>query len=175
MRRALACLIAVLSLAVAVGASEAVPSCPATISGVDPGLQRVYAEFKRSMESSPLAWRLGRPVSCEARADGSAIHLTYASPTGARLEAHRDPAIEFTEQRLSEKGMSTPVAVALLQRTERWAFGDKGCSIAWTHRAESEATPGGREIVYRGHDCNCQARVLYVGHAVTAVIFRSAC
>ena len=80
---------------------------------------------------SPLARRLGRPVSCDARADSGAIRLTYESPTGAKLEAHRDPAIEFTEQRLSETGMSGQTAVALLQRTERWAFGDQGCSIAW--------------------------------------------
>jgi hypothetical protein len=163
------------SVAVAAGASETATPCPATITAADPEVQRAYAAFRRSVESSPLAWRLGRPVACVVRVDGSAIHLTYTSPVSATLEAQRDAAIEFTEQHYTEKGMSPEVAVSLLQRTERWAFGATGCGITWTQRAESEATPGGREIVYRGRDCNCQARVRYVGHAVTAVIFRSAC
>lgn len=180
MRRGVAWPIVVLSLAVATGASGAavnLPSCPETISASDPALQRTYAEFKRSVESSPLARRLGRPVSCDARADGGAIRLTYASPTGAKLEAHRDPAIEFTEQRLSENGMSEQAAAALLQHTERWAFGDKGCSIAWTKPPTREAgpTPGARELVYRGDECNCQARLVYDGNVLTGLVFRSAC
>ena len=180
MRAGVAWPIAVLSLAVAAGASGAavtLPSCPETISASDPALQRTYAEFKRSVESSPLARRLGRPVSCDARADGGAIRLTYESPTGAKLEAHRDPAIEFTEQRLSEKGMSRQAAVALLQRTERWAFGDKGCAIAWKKRPaiEPDPTRGTRELVYRGDACNCQARLVYAGNVLTGLVFRSAC
>jgi hypothetical protein len=180
MRAGVAWPIAVLSLAVSAGASGVavnLPSCPETISASDPALQRTYAEFKRSVESSPLAARLGRPVLCDARADGDAIRLTYQSPTGAKLEAHRDQAIEFTEQRLNEKGMSRQAAVALLQRTEQWAFGDKGCSIAWRKRPVREADPasGSRELVYRGHDCNCQARLVYGGNALTGLVFRSAC
>jgi hypothetical protein len=178
--------ITVLSLAVVAGASAAagasgagvkLRSCPETISASDPELQRTYAEFKRSVESSPLAGHLGRPVSCDARADGGAIRLTYESPTGAKLEAHRDPALEFTEQRLSEKGMSRPAALALLQRTERWAFGDKGCSIAWKKRPamEADATRGTREYAYRGDDCNCQARLVYGGKVLRWLVFRSAC
>ena len=180
MRHGVARPIAVLWLAVAAGASEAAvnrSSCPETISAADPALQRTYAQFKRSVESSPLARRLGRPVSCEARADGGAIQLTYESSAGAKLVAHRDPAIEFTEQRLSERGMTRPAAVALLQRTERWAFGDKGCSIAWTKPPEggAAASRGRRELVYRGEDCNCQARLVYAGTTLTGVAFLSAC
>jgi hypothetical protein len=180
MRRGVAWPIAVLSFAVAAGASGAavnLPSCPETISASDPGLQRIYAEFKRSVESSPLARRLGRPVSCDARADAGAIRLTYESHTGAKLEAHREPAIEFTEQRLSEKRMSGQAAVALLQRTERWAFGDKCCSLAWKKPPAREAgpTPGTRELVYRGDECNCQARLVYGGNVLIALVFSSAC
>jgi hypothetical protein len=180
MRPGVAWPIAVLSLAVASGAPEAAvkrSACPATISGADPGLQRTYVQFKRSVESSPLARRLGRAVSCEARADGGAIQLTYESSTGAKLVAHRDPALESTEQRLSERGMTREAAVALLQRTERWAFGDKGCSIAWTKPPEGGAAVigGRRDLVYRGDDCNCQARLVYSGNALTEVVFLSAC
>ena len=182
MRAGVAWRIAVLSLAVAASASGAavkVQSCPETISASDPELQRTYAEFKRSVESSPLAGHLGRTVSCDARADDGAIRLTYESPTGAKLEAHRDPALEFTEQRLSEKGLSRQAALALLQRTERWAFGDKGCSIAWKKRPamEADTDPGTRtrEYVYRGEDCNCQAHLVYDGNVLTGLVFRSAC
>ena len=62
MRAGVAWRIAVLSLAVAASASGAavkVQSCPETISASDPELQRTYAEFKRSVESSPLAGHLG--------------------------------------------------------------------------------------------------------------------
>ena len=180
MRRVVAWPIAILSLAVASVAAEAAvnrSSCPVTISAADPALQRTYVEFKRSVESSPLARRLGRAVSCQARADGGAIRLTYESVTGAKLVAHRDPAIEHTEQRLSEKGMTREAAVALLQRTERWAFGDKGCAIAWTKPPEAgtAANGGRRELVYRGDDCNCQARLVYAGATLTGVAFLSAC
>ena len=180
MRAGVAWRIAVLSLAVAAGASGAAAklrSCPETISESNPELQRTYAEFKRSIESSPLVGHLGRTVSCDARADDGAIRLTYESPTGAKLEAHRDQAIEFTEQRLSDNGLSRQAALALLQRTERWAFGDKGCSIAWKKRPalEADTTRGSRELVYRGEACNCQARLVYGGNVVTGLVFRSAC
>ena len=73
--------------------------------------------------------------------------------------------------------MSRQAALALLQRTERWAFGDKGCSIAWKNRPamEADTTRGTREYVYRGDDCNCQARLVYGGKILTGLVFRSAC
>lgn len=171
---------AVLCLVVAVGTAAAAghpPSCPETITGSDLVLQHAYAEFKRSVESSPLLRYLGRPLSCDARADGGAVRLVYESPTGARLEALRDPALELTELRLSEKVLSGPTALALLQRTERWAFGVKGCAIAWTRPSAREArpSPGRQELVYQGEACNCQARLVEEGGVLTGVIFRSAC
>jgi hypothetical protein len=104
---------------------------PETITTTDPALQRSYADFKRSLELSPLVRLLGRPVSCAVSVDDGSIRLGYVSSEGAKLEAQHDPAIEFTEQRLTASGLSRKTAVAVLQRTERWAFGDKGCSIAW--------------------------------------------
>jgi hypothetical protein len=108
--------------------------------------------------------------------DGS-IRLEYVSSKGAKLEARRDPAIEFTEQRLSATGLSRKTAVALLQRTERWAFGDKGCSISWKKSPTREAGPtaDSRELAYRGDVCNCQGRIVYTGNTLTGLVFRSAC
>ena len=172
--------IAVLSTAVAAGASGSpvnLASCPETISISDPERQRAYAEFKRSIEGSPFARHLGRRVSCEVRADDGSIRLTYKSPTGAKLDALRDSTIELTEQRLNERGLAGKAAMTLLQRTETWAFGDKGCSIAWQNSPDRLAgpTPGSNELVYRGENCNCQARLVYSGDRLTGLVFRSAC
>jgi hypothetical protein len=172
--------IAALSIAVAAcgpGSAVNTPSCPETISTSDPALQRTYAEFKRNIESGPFARYLDHPLSCEARADDGAIRLTYESATGGKLEARRDPAIEFTEQRLSSSGLSEKAALGLLQSAERWAFGEKGCSIAWQKSPDREAgaTPDSRELAYRGHDCNCQGRLVYSGNVLTGLVFRSAC
>jgi hypothetical protein len=180
MRWGAAASIAVVALAVAACAPDPgvkPPSCPGTISTPDPALQRNYAEFKRSVESSPLARQLAEPIACRARTDDGRIQLNYESARGGRLEARRDPAIESTEQRLSLAGLSEPAALALLQRTEQWAFGDEGCSIAWKNSPEKEAgaAPDSREEIYRGEGCNCQARLVYRGEVLTALIFRSAC
>lgn len=180
MRPTLGWAIVLLFLSAAAGATASPgkpSSCPATLGASDPTLQRAYAELKRSVESSPLARHLGRPVSCAARVDDGAIRLTYESPTGARLETYRDPTIELTEQRLSEKHLSRSTAVALLQRTERWAFGDKGCGIAWNASPTSEVgpAPSRRGLVYGGGECNCQARLEYDDGVLTETVFRSAC
>jgi hypothetical protein len=172
--------IAVLAIAMTAGASGSgvsTSSCPETISTSDPALQRSYAEFKRSLESSPLVLRLGRPASCAARAHDGSILVEYVSSKGAKLEAQHDPAIELTEQRLSETGLSRKSAVALLQRTERWAFGEKGCSIVWKESPAREAgtAPDSWELAYRGDVCNCQGRLVYTENALTSLIFRSAC
>ena len=180
LRRDIAWRIAVLSIGIAAGASGAGTrpmSCPETISTSDPTLQRNYADFKRSLELSPLVSHLGQPLSCAARAEEGSIRLEYVSSKGAKLEARRDPAIEFTEQRLSATGLSRKTAVALLQRAERWAFGDKGCSILWKKSPIREAGPNAdsHELVYRGDICNCQGRLVHMGNALTSLVFRSAC
>jgi hypothetical protein len=172
--------IGAVALIVAASAADAAVSaspCPETVATADADLQRAYVEFRRSVQSSPLVRYPGRPVACTARVDGGALRLTYQSPSGARFEAQRDPAIELTEQRLSETGVPRAAGLALLQRTERWAFGDRGCAIAWKAAPEEEAgpAPGHRALVYRGEDCNCQARLVYRGAVLTDLIFRSAC
>jgi hypothetical protein len=171
---------AVLSIAIAAGASAAevsAPSCPPAVSATDPALQRAYAEFRRSVDSSPFARYPGRRASCSARVEGGSIRLEYVFMNGARLDAKRDPAIEYTEQRLDVTGLAQKTALALLQRTERWAFGEKGCGISWKISPEREngSAPGRREVVYRGEACNCQGRLVFSGEVLTGLIFRSAC
>ncbi len=171
MRPTLGWAIVLLVLGAAAGATASPgnpSSYPATLGASDPTLQQAYAA---------LARHLGRPVSCAARVVDGAIRLTYESPTGARLETYRDPTIELTEQRPSEKDLSRSTAVALLQRTERWAFGDKGCGIAWNAAPTSEVgpAPGRRGLVYGGGECNCQARLEYEDAVLTETVFRSAC
>jgi len=125
----------------------------------------------------------GRDVTIEAGASvwpGTVLRGdqdNYVKLVASVTNATNVQSIEFTEQRLSEKGMSRQAALALLQRTERWAFGDKGCAIAWKNRPPMEADPprGTRELVYRGEDCNCQARLVYAGNVLTGLVFRSAC
>jgi hypothetical protein len=159
------------------GSSVTMRSCPETLSTSDLPLQQSYAEFKRTIESSPFARHLSQPLSCKARVDDGSIRLVYESGKGDKLEAQRERAIEATETRLTSRGLSEDAGLALLQRTEQWAFGEKGCSIAWKKAPDKEAgpTPNSRELVYRGDDCNCQGRLVYTGNTLSSLIFRSAC
>jgi hypothetical protein len=169
--------VAIAIAACAPGAAVKTPSCPETISTSDFALQQSYAEFKRTIESSPFAHHLDQPLSCEVRVDDGSIRLVYESSKGDKLEAQRERTIEATEARLTSRGLSQTAGLALLQSTERWAFGEKGCSIAWQKAPDREAgpTPDSRELVYRGDDCNCQGRLVYSGNTLTGLIFRSAC
>jgi hypothetical protein len=171
---------ATVSIAIAAcapGSAVTTRSCPETISTSDLTLQQSYAEFKRTIESGPFARHLDQPLACEARVDDGSIRLVYQSSKGDKLEAQRERAIEATETRLTSRGLSENTGLALLQRTEHWAFGEKGCSIAWQKAPDREAgsTPDSRELVYRGDDCSCQGRLVYSGNSLIGLIFRSAC
>jgi hypothetical protein len=170
----------VLTIAIPACAGEPVTgasSCPRTISASAPALQQQYAEFRQSIESAPFARGLGPPLACSVRGEGDSVWLEYTYAKGARLEAHRDSAIELTELRLTRAGLSRKAARALLQRAERWAFGAKGCGIPWNKPPAREpgATPESHDLAYRGADCSCQARLEYNGTALTGLVFRSAC
>jgi len=173
-------LIASLSVVIAAcsaGGGADSSSCPEIISAADPALQQVYVEFKRSIEAGPIVGALGRPSACKARADNGSVRIEYAFAEGGKLEAHRDPAIEFTEQRLTKRGLSRNAALALLQRTEQWAFDGKGCNIPWMQPPTEEAGPGpnAKDLAYRGDVCNCQGRLEFTGDELTGLVFRSAC
>lgn len=161
--------------AAGVGADSS--SCPAVLSAADPALRRAYVEFRQSIEAGPIVGALGRPSTCRARVDNGTVRLEYAFAEGATLEAHRDPAIEFTEQRLTKRGLARTTALALLQRTEQWAFGGKGCNIPWMQppTEESGAAPDAKDLTYRGDVCNCQGRLEFTGGVLMGLVFRSAC
>lgn len=151
--------------------------CPGTISTSEPELQQQYAEFRQSIESAPFARSLGPPLTCAVRANGGSVRLEYEYAQGGKLEAQRDSAIEFTEQRLTRAGLSREAALILLQRTERWAFDGKECGIPWEKPPEREpgATRDSYDLAYRGTVCNCQGRLEYNGAVLTGLVFRSAC
>jgi hypothetical protein len=180
MRHAIGLLAVILSIAISSRAAEPgadTSSCPRTLSTSEPALQQQYAEFRQSIESAPFARRLGSPLACAVRAEGGSVWLEYKYAKGGKLEAHRDSAIELTEQRLTKAGLYKTTALILLQRTERWAFDGKGCGIAWKKAPAREpgATPDSHDLAYRGADCNCQGRLEYNGAALTGLVFRSTC
>jgi hypothetical protein len=140
-------------------------------------LQRTYVEFRQMLESGPAARLLGPAISCRAREEEGALRLEYEFAGGAKLEAHRDSAIELTAQRLTGAGLSPEGGLALLQRMEQQAFGQAGCDIAWQDPPAQEPglAPGSSVLVYRGAVCNCQARLELAGGRAAALEFRSAC
>lgn len=173
-------LLAILFTAVPAAAAEAPAGraqCPQAIGAGDSALQQGYVEFQRRIEAGPFFARFGRPVSCQARAEGDSISLMYEFPNGTTLEARRDPAIEHTEVHLARTRLSKQAALTFLRRTERWFFGGQRCGIAWTKppSIEAGATPDRKDRVYRGDACNCQGRLEYTGAVITGLVFRSAC
>jgi hypothetical protein len=151
-------------------------ACRAAIAAVDSATQRSYLEFRQSIEAGPIFRAAGRVRSCDARADGSSIRLDYEFANGGALKARRDPVLELTEQQLTTTRISKKDALATLQRTEKWAFGEHGCGIAWQSPDEEPgAAPGTFELAYRGDSCNCQSRLVYREQRLTALGFRSAC
>jgi hypothetical protein len=173
----LSALLLIVVAACAAGAGGSASSCPVSISPSDPALQQTYIDFKRSLESGPIIRAFGPPASCQARLHNGSIWLEYELAQGGKLEAHRDPAIELTEQRLTKTGLSRNIALALLQRTEQWAFDGKGCNIPWTQPPAEEAgsTPNAKDLAYRGDVCNCQGRLEFTGDVLRGLVFRSAC
>jgi hypothetical protein len=67
-------------------------------------------------------------------------------------------------------------AIALLKSAERYEYGSDGCAIVWRKAAEeSAALDGGREAVYRGDSCNCQARITSRHSYAVVLVLKSAC
>lgn len=156
-------------------------TCPGTLAGAEEVLQQQYGEFRQSLEKGPfyrtLVKRLGSVQTCSARAEESAIILSYGFAGGASLTAKRDPSIEFSEQRIIVSDLGQPEAVDLLRDAERDFFSTDGCGICWQKAPEKETDPtsSAYELVYRGDVCNCQGRLIYQEGALTALVFRSAC
>ena len=155
--------------------------CAGDISEASPNVRKEYDSFKRRVETGPfyraLGQRLGSPRSCRHSVQSGGLRLAYSFPSNGTLVVQIDPRIEFSEERLNLRGLTETDAKALLQAGEAATFGAQGCGILWQRPAiEGPATvDGSREVVYRGDVCNCQARVVYNGVTVMALILRSAC
>lgn len=121
-----------------------------------------------------LLLRFGRPLTCTVDVQEERTTLTYAFRLGALLTATTDPKIEFSEQTVKQIHLDTASAIALLRRAEKNAYQPGGCGISWKN-AEEESDGDRREVVYRGDNCNCQARLIYQGKYVSALVLRSAC
>jgi hypothetical protein len=137
------------------------------------------AEFRRAVESGPFYEALAAqtaPAQCRVRFEEGTIELEYRFRDGSQLVSRRDERIEFAEQTLRLASVLREDPVALLRRAERAAYGAKGCAIDWQTPEAHQATAGGREEVFYGDTCNCQARIRYDGtQRAVGLTLRSAC
>jgi hypothetical protein len=143
--------------------------------------QKLVREFQQRVEAGPfyveLMRRLGKPKSCSLKLDGDAIALSYVFRHNAHLSTRTNPTIEYSQQRAELRGLSREEAIALLKKAETDSYGRDGCGINWTH-SEDEATddpPKSHATVFRGDSCNCQARIIYAGTSVVALVLSSSC
>lgn len=155
--------------------------CPRTLPAATAKSQRLYRDFKKSVEEGPfyraILRRRGHPKTCSARTENEAILLSYRFAHNGRLDAKRDPAIEFTEQRMTLSKLTKQEGIALLRAVERTSSGNSGCGILWNEPSTEQPGAGGgtQDIIYRGDVCNCQARLTYQDKILVAFLFRSAC
>ncbi len=176
-------LLGLLSLSSHASWSQSQPSLcsPPGVAGMPASSQKQVREFQQRVEAGPfykkVLQQLGGPQSCNVKLDGDNIRLWYVFRDDARLDAQISSTIESSEQRASFRGLSGKEALALLKKGELDSFGRDGCGIDW-NRPEDQAMggpPGSRATVFRGDACNCQARIVYQGTSVVALVLRSAC
>ena len=123
-----------------------------------------------------LAARQGKPRSCSVELDGGKTSMSFVFRGGARVSAKVDPALEFNEERVDVARMNSDEALTLLKNAEHFAYRPDGCGMTWTNPEEERSgTARLRDVIYRGRDCNCQARLTYSGSYVVALVLRSAC
>lgn len=117
-------------------------------------------------------------ASCRISADAGATTVGYRFRDGASLSEKVDPRIEYREQQLRLASPPAGDAVAILTSAERAAYGADGCGIDWQRPERHVADDDGAAIeqIYRGDNCNCQARVRRnAAGQVVALALRSAC
>jgi hypothetical protein len=152
-----------------------------SLTGAPESRQKEAAEFRQRVEASPfysaVVQQAGKAQSCRMELAAQNLSISYKFPGDASLEATIDPSIEYSNQRLQLGGISSKKAVALLKEEEADSFGHSGCGIRWNHPTRQSSGVGGRivEVGYRGDVCNCQARVVYDGSSVVALVLSSTC
>jgi hypothetical protein len=124
-----------------------------------------------------LVRKLGRPKNCVAEIEDGAVRLSYTFARGGALHVERDPDIEFTEQRITLRGLDSRKALALLRAVEKRTMGQNGCGIRWHEppTQEADSAEETHEMIYRGDVCNCQGRLVYHKNAVMGLVFKSTC
>jgi hypothetical protein len=158
------------------------PGCiPPELEAMTAASQKQVRDLQQHIEAGPfykkMLQQLGKPQSCRVRQEGDAIALSYAFSKDARLEAQADAAIESSMLRATFPGLNREKALALLKKGESDSYAKDGCGIDWKKpEDQSMGSPAGSHAtVFRGDTCNCQARIVYQGNAVVALVLSSAC
>jgi hypothetical protein len=156
--------------------------CSSPDLGSMPGAsQKQVRDLEKRVEAGPFYKRmvqlLGKAQSCNVKQDGDSIALSYAFRNDARLDAQANSTIESSLQRAEFRGLNREKALALLKKGESDSYGKDGCGIDWNKPEDQsmEDPPGSRAMVFRGDSCNCQARIVYQGDSVVALVLSSAC
>ncbi len=120
--------------------------------------------LRRSVEAGPLytAVAAGRAPQCTVGAERSRWQIDYRFAADAALRVPRDGSIEYSDYAATVAWPSGPDAQALLARSERAAFAPAGCGIDGQHpeTLATDAVLPGRQRIWRGSVCNCQARIV---------------
>jgi hypothetical protein len=178
-----ASLLTVFLLAGYVGWSQSPASTcsPPNLASLAASSQKQVRELQKRVEAGPfyrkMRQQLGKPQSCDVKQDGDSIALSYAFRNDAHLEAQVNSTIESSRQRAEFRGLSREKALALLKKGESNSYGKDSCGVDWSKPEDQslEDPPGSRATVFRGNSCNCQARIVYQGNSVVAVVLSSAC
>ncbi len=161
--------------------SQASQCSPSGLANLPPSRQQQVREYQHRVEAGPfykkMLRQLGKPNSCDAKLDGENIALSYVFRDDAHLDARVNSSIEYSEQRAEFRGLSREKALVLLKKGALDLFGREGCGIDWNLPQDQSTvdTPGSRATVFRGDSCNCQARIVYHGDSVVALVLSSAC
>ena len=120
---------------------------------------------------------LGKPQSCTAKQDRDSIALSYAFRNDAHLLAQVTAMIESSMQRAEFRGLNPAKALELLKKGEAESYGKDGCGIDWSKPEDQsmDDPPGSHATVFGGGSCNCQARIVYQGDSVIALVLSAAC
>jgi hypothetical protein len=161
--------------------SPASPCAPPELASMSAASQKQVRDLQKRVEAGPfyrkMLQQLGKPQSCSVRQEGDSIALSYAFRDGAHLDAQVNATIESSMQRAEFRGLNREKALALLKKSESVSYGKDVCGIDWSKPEDQSMgdPPGSRATVFRGDSCNCQARIVYQGDSVVALVLSSAC
>jgi hypothetical protein len=163
-------------------AQSAAPGCnPPELDAMTAASQKQVHDLQQHIEAGPfykkMLQQLGKPQSCSVRQEGDAIALSYSFLKDGRLDAQVDAAIESSMLQATLPGLSREKALALLKKGESDSYAKDGCGIDWKKSEDQsmDSPAGAHATVFRGEACNCQARIIYQGDSVVALVLSSAC